>query len=117
MKPILSVTAIVRNNQSEAIHYNTALTMTAAALTLGSGLIAFGPFLSLFTLIVYKKAQLVIVVTSAAFFFLLASVAASFAWSIFHAIGLNGPLSAIVPGVIAQFLRCGFVAVHRGTGD
>jgi hypothetical protein len=100
--------------KSEAIHYITVLTMTAFALTLGSGLIAFGPFLSLFTLIVYKKAQLVIVVTSAAFFFLLASVAASFAWSIFHAIGLNGPLSAIVPGVIAQFLfRCGFVAMYH----
>jgi hypothetical protein len=88
--------------------------MTAAALTLGSALIAFGPFVSLFSLIVYKKAQLVIVVTSAAFFFLLSSVAASFAWTLFHAIGLNGPLSAIVPGVIAQFMfRCGFVAVYH----
>jgi hypothetical protein len=44
----------------------------------------------------------------------LAAVGASFAWSIFHAIGLNGPLSAIVPGVIAQFLfRCGFVSMYH----
>jgi hypothetical protein len=63
---------------------------------------------------VYKKAQLVIVVTSAAFFFLLAAVAASFAWSVFHAIGLNGPLAAIVPGVLAQFMfRCGFVVLYH----
>jgi len=39
-----------------------------ALLVLGSALIAYGPFLALFSLLVYQKAQLVIVVTTAAFF-------------------------------------------------
>jgi hypothetical protein len=46
----------------------------------GSALLAFGPFVSLFALIIYQKAQLVIIVTTAAFFFLLGSLAASLTW-------------------------------------
>jgi hypothetical protein len=91
-----------------------SITMTEVSLTIGSALLAFGPFLSLFGLLVYQKAQLVIVVTTAAFFFLLAAVTASLAWTIFHAIGLGGPLAALVPGVFFQFaFRCGFVALYH----
>ena len=88
--------------------------MAEFALTLGCALLAFGPFLSLFFLVIYPKAQLVIVVTSAAFFFLLGSVAASFSWWVFDSIGLDGPLAAIIPGVFFQFIaRCVFVALYH----
>lgn len=88
--------------------------MSNPALTLGSALLAFGPVASLFSLIVYRKAQLVIVVTSSAFFYLLSAVVASIAWTVFDAVGLRGPLSAIVPGVLAQFMfRCGFVSLYH----
>ena len=84
------------------------------SLYLGSALLAFGPFLSLFALIVYQKAQLVIVVTTAAFFFLLGSLVASIFYVIFDAVGLGGALSAIIPGVLGQFLaRCGFVSLYH----
>lgn len=87
-------------------------------LLLGCALLAFGPFVSLFTLIVYRKAQLVIVVTTAAFFFLLSSLASGFVWFIFDLIGLGGALAAIIPGVFFQFIfRCLFVAIyHRVEG-
>jgi len=83
-------------------------------LLLGCALLAFGPFLSLFSLIVYRKAQLVIVVTTSAFFFLLGSLAASLVWFVLDVIGLGGVLAAILPGVFFQFmLRCGFVALYH----
>lgn len=89
-------------------------TMTEIALNLGCALMAFGPVISLFALIVYQKAQLVIVVTTAAFFFLLGATPASFFWTIFHAIGLRGPLAAIIPGVFFQFVaRCAFVSIYH----
>jgi len=86
-----------------------------ALLVLGSALIAYGPFLALFSLLVYQKAQLVIVVTTAAFFYLLATLAASIAWRILQAIGWQGDgLAAILPGVFFQFiLRCCFVALYH----
>jgi anterior pharynx defective protein 1 len=88
--------------------------MAEAALTFGCALLAFGPFLSLFSLVVYQKAQLVIVVTTAAFFFLLGAVGASFCWFCFDYIGLNGPLAAIIPGVFFQFIfRCIFVSIYH----
>jgi ABC-type multidrug transport system fused ATPase/permease subunit len=88
--------------------------MTEAALTIGCALLAFGPLIALFALIVYKKAQLVIVVTTSAFFFLLAALTASAWWWLFDVIGLGGPLAAIIPGVFMQFLwRCGFVALYH----
>ena len=88
--------------------------MTTSALALGSGLIAFGPLLALFSMIIYQKAQLVIVVTTAAFCFLLGSTVGAFAWSIFHYIGFYGPLAAMIPAVLSQFLaRCGFVALYH----
>ena len=88
--------------------------MTSFALSLGAGLIAFGPMLALFSSIVYAKAQLVIVVTSSAFFFLLSAVSASLFWTVFHAVGLRGPLGGIIPGVVAQFVfRCLFVAMYH----
>lgn len=88
--------------------------MTEVALNLGCALMAFGPVVSLFALIIYQKAQLVIVVTTAAFFFLLGATPASFFWSIFHAIGLRGPLAAIIPGVFFQFVtRCAFVTIYH----
>lgn len=88
--------------------------MTTAALALGSGLVAFGPLLALFSMIIYQKAQLVIVVTTAAFFFLVGSTVGAFAWRIFHWIGFYGPLAAMIPAVLAQFLaRCSFVSVYH----
>jgi len=88
--------------------------MSEVALSIGAGLIAFGPLMALFSNIVYSKAQLVIVVTSSAFFFLLSTVVASLFWTVFHYVGLRGPLAGIVPGVLAQFaFRCWFVAVYH----
>lgn len=88
--------------------------MAELALTLGCALLAFGPFLSLFCLIIYHKAQLVIVVTTSAFFFLLGAVGASFCWWVFDTIGLVGPLAAIIPGVFFQFIfRCIFVSIYH----
>lgn len=88
--------------------------MTTPALALGSGLVAFGPLIALFSMIIYQKAQLVIVVTTAAFFFLLGSTAGAFAWKIFHMIGFYGPLAAMLPAVLTQFLaRCGFVTLYH----
>lgn len=88
--------------------------MTEAALTVGCFLLAFGPLMSMFALIVYQKAQLVIIVTTAAFFFLLAATASSMTWYIFHAVGLDGPLVAILPSVFFQFLfRCAFTALYH----
>ncbi|GKY96503.1 hypothetical protein MPSEU_000609900 [Mayamaea pseudoterrestris] len=84
-------------------------------LTIGSALIAFGPFLSVFGLIIYQKSQLVIVVTSAAFVFLaLGALPASLCWFVLDKIGLGGALSAVLPGVFFQFIaRCVFVAVYH----
>jgi len=88
--------------------------MTEFALNLGCALMAFGPFASIFSLIVYQKAQLVIVVTSAAFFFLLSAVAASIVWWMFDVVGLDGPVAVIFPGVFFQFvLRCVFVSIYH----
>lgn len=88
--------------------------MTEIALSIGAGLIAFGPLIALFTTLVYSKAQLVIVVTSSAFFFLLSTVVASMFWWVFHHVGLLGPMSGIIPGVLAQFaFRCAFVAIYH----
>lgn len=88
--------------------------MSNVSLNLGCALLAFGPYLSIFFLIIYKKAQLVIVATSAAFFFLLASTFASLTWFVFHTIGLNGPFSSIIPGVFFQFVaRCAFVSLYH----
>ena len=55
--------------------------MTTPALALGSGLVAFGPFLALFGMIIYQKAQLVIVVTTAAFFYLIGATVGAMIWS------------------------------------
>lgn len=85
------------------------------ALALGSFAIAYAPLLALFALIVYRKAQLVILVTTAAFFFLLSATASSMIWFLLaHVAGLDGPLAAIAPSVLCQFLaRCAFVAVYH----
>lgn len=94
----------------------TPTTMTSNfPLTLGSALIAFGPFLAVFGLIVYQKSQLVIVVTSAAFFFLaLGAFPASLSWFVLDKIGLGGSLAAILPGVFFQFIaRCIFVSIYH----
>ena len=97
-----------------ATHTTNASTMTELALKIGSALVAFGPLVSIFSMVVYQKSQLVIVVTSSAFFFLLAAVCASLCWRCFYAIGLRGPLSAMIPGVVFQFLfRCSFVALYH----
>lgn len=88
--------------------------MTTPALALGSGLVAFGPLIALFSMIIYQKAQLVIVVTTAAFFFLLGSTAGAMAWKIFDLIGFYGPLAAMIPAVLTQFLaRCSFVSLYH----
>lgn len=88
--------------------------MAEPALIFGCALLAFGPFLSLFFLIVYHKAQLVIVVTTAAFFFLLGSLGASVFWKVFDVVGLGGPLAAILPGVFLQFIsRCMFISLYH----
>lgn len=89
--------------------------MTDVALTLGSFLVAFGPLLGLFILIVYQKAQLVILVTTAAFFFLLAATTSSVTWYLLDVVlGLSGPLSAILPSILFQFIfRCAFTALYH----
>jgi Aph-1 protein len=89
--------------------------MADILLVLGCALLAYGPFLSMFSLIVYQKAQLVIVVTTSAFFFLLATLFASLFWFVFDAIGLDGGgLAAIIPGVFFQFVfRCLFVELYH----
>ena len=88
--------------------------MTSFALLLGSALLAFGPLLSIFFLVIYQKAQLVIIVTTAAFFFLVSGLAASFVWWLFAQVGLDGVVSLLLPGVLSQFLfRCSFVALYH----
>lgn len=88
--------------------------MTSFPLVLGSTLIAFGPLLSLFFLVIYQKAQLVIIVTTSALFFLLSALGASFVWWLFAAVGLDGVVSLLLPGVLSQFLfRCSFVSLYH----
>lgn len=88
--------------------------MTSIALTLGSALVAFGPFLSLFFWVIYQKAQLVIIVTTTAFFFLLSALGASVVWWLFYVVGLDGPVAILLPGVLSQFFgRCIFVALYH----
>jgi len=75
---------------------------------------AFGPFIVLLSLLVYKKAQLVIVLTTSAFAFLISALLASIAWWIFSLLGLNHPVFVLLPGVAAQFiLRCSFVSLYH----
>ena len=88
--------------------------MTQAALLVGSFLVAFGPMLAIFSLIVYHKAQLVILVTTSAFFYLLAATTAALVWTLFDLVGLGGGVSAILPGVLFQFLfRCGYTQLYH----
>lgn len=88
--------------------------MTSIALTLGSALLAFGPFLSIFFLVIFHKAQLVIIVTTAAFFFLVSALGASIVWWFFYIVGLDGLVSVLLPGVLSQFLfRCYFVSLYH----
>jgi len=88
--------------------------MTSFLLLLGSALVAFGPFFSIFFLVVYQKSQLVIIVTTAAFFFLVSALGASFVWWLFAAVGLDGLVSLLLPGVLSQFLfRCSFVSLYH----
>ena len=88
--------------------------MTQAAIMAGSFLVAFGPMLAIFSLIVYHKAQLVILVTTSAFFYLLAATAAALVWTLFDLVGLGGGVSAILPGVLFQFLfRCGYTELYH----
>jgi hypothetical protein len=88
--------------------------MTTPALALGSGLVAFGPFLALFGMIIYQKAQLVIVVTTAAFFYLIGATVGAMIWSVFDWIGFYGPLAAMIPAVLTQFMaRCAFVSLYH----
>ena len=89
--------------------------MAEFLLNFGSALIAFGPFVSLFALVIYQKAQLVIVVTSAAFCYLVGSMGAGLLWSLLDVISLSGsPLAAIVPGVFFPFVaRCAFVSLYH----
>jgi hypothetical protein len=88
--------------------------MTQATLALGSFLLAFGPLVSMFALIVYQKAQLVILVTTSAFFYLLAATASSMTWILFSMAGLDGPLSVMLPSVFFQFLfRCAYTALYH----
>jgi gamma-secretase subunit APH-1 len=88
--------------------------MSNFPLLLGSALVAFGPFLSLFFLLMYPKAQLVIIVTTSAFFFLVSALGASFVWWLFTLIHLDSVVSVLLPGVLSQFLfRCSFVALYH----
>jgi len=88
--------------------------MTSAALTVGSALVAFGPLISIFFMVLYPKAQLVIIVTTAAFFFLLSGVGASIVWWLFALVQLDGVVAVLLPGVLAQFMgRCSFVALYH----
>jgi hypothetical protein len=85
------------------------------ALSWGSGLIAFAPMLCLFFQVTFPKSQLIIVFTTSAFFFLLAGLSASIVWYVLDpVIGLGGAWSAILPGVICQFIfRCLFVSLYH----
>lgn len=88
--------------------------MTSFPLLLGSALVAFGPTLALFFLVIYEKAQLVIIVTTSAFFFLVSALGASIVWWLFAAVGLDGVVAILLPGVLSQFLfRCSFVALYH----
>jgi len=97
--------------------------MAQVALLAGSFLVAFGPMLSIFALIVYHKAQLVILVTTAAFFYLLAATVAATVWFLLDAIMSGGGdgnsssssgAAAIIPGVFFQFLfRCAFTGLYH----
>ncbi|CAB9502686.1 Aph-1 protein [Seminavis robusta] len=88
--------------------------MTSFPLLLGCALVAFGPFMSLFFLVVYQKSQLVIIVTTSAFFFLVSALAGSFVWWLFAAVGLDDLVSLLLPGVLSQFIfRCCFVALYH----
>lgn len=91
------------------------MTVDSTALTWGSGLIAFAPMLCLFFQVTFPKSQLIIVFTTSAFFFLLAGLSASIAWYILDpVIGLGGAWSALLPGVICQFIfRCLFVSLYH----
>ena len=87
----------------------------AIALVWGSAFIGLAPFVCFFFQIIFPKPQLLIVSISAAFFYLLAASAASLCWYILDpTIGLDSPLSAIIPGVFFQFIfRCLFVTIYH----
>lgn len=87
----------------------------AIALAWGSAFIGFAPFVCFFCQIVFPKPELLIVSITAAFFYMLAASAASLCWYILDpTIGLDSPLSAIIPGVLFQFIfRCLFVTVYH----
>jgi len=88
--------------------------MTSASLVFGCAFLAFGPFASLFFLIAYQKAQLIIVVVTAAFSYLLSSLISSVVWLPFHALGLDGAASLLIPGILSQFvMRCAFVKLYH----
>ena len=91
------------------------MTIDSTALAWGSGFIAFAPMLCLFFQITFPKSQLIIVFTTAAFFFLLAGLSASIIWYILDpVIGLGGAWSALLPGVLCQFMaRCLFVSLYH----
>ena len=91
------------------------MTADTKALVWGSALIGFAPVICFFFQITFPKSQLIIVFITAAFFFLLSSLCASMMWYLLDpVIGLGGAWSAILPGIIFQFLfRCGFVTLYH----
>jgi hypothetical protein len=93
----------------------STMTLENVALTWGAALVGFAPLLCFFFQITYQKSQLIIVFITAAFFYLLASLAASRAWYVLDpVIGLESAWSAILPGIIFQFIfRCAFVALYH----
>eukprot|EP00934_Nitzschia_sp_Nitz4_P008572 Nitzschia sp. Nitz4//scaffold15_size197535//182193//183245//NITZ4_001610-RA/size197535-processed-gene-0.35-mRNA-1//1//CDS//3329537811//8562//frame0 len=95
------------------------MTADTVALVWGSALIGFAPFLCFFFQITYPKSQLLIIFMTAAFFYLLSCLGASFVWYILDPlIGLGSAWSAIVPGVISQFLaRCLFATLYIQVED
>jgi hypothetical protein len=71
--------------------------------------------LCLFFQVTFPKSQLIIVFTTSAFFFLLAGLSASIIWYVLDPlIGLGGAWSALLPGVVCQFIfRCLFVSLYH----
>lgn len=91
------------------------MTADNTALFWGSAFIGFAPLVCFFFQITFPKSQLLIIFVAAAFFFLLSSLGASVIWYILDPLlGLDSAWSALVPGVVAQFMsRCVFVALYH----
>eukprot|EP00429_Kryptoperidinium_foliaceum_P006539 CAMPEP_0176012436 /NCGR_PEP_ID=MMETSP0120_2-20121206/5796_1 /TAXON_ID=160619 /ORGANISM="Kryptoperidinium foliaceum, Strain CCMP 1326" /LENGTH=299 /DNA_ID=CAMNT_0017345325 /DNA_START=119 /DNA_END=1015 /DNA_ORIENTATION=- len=91
------------------------MTLDSLALFWGSAFVGLAPLICFFFQITFPKSQLIIIFVTAAFFYLLSCLGASIFWYIMDPLlGLDNAWTALVPGVLAQFLaRCGFVGLYH----